>query len=84
MSISVYIIGIIVCVMLSAFFSASEMSFSSCSRVRLEHQRDNGDKKAGIAVKIREGFDDALSAILVGNMVKVYNRAFDRFAGSRA
>ncbi len=62
-----YIAGIIVCVLLSAFFSASEMSYSSCSRLRLEHQRDKGDRKASIAVRIREKFDDALSAILVGN-----------------
>ena len=53
--------------LLSAFFSASEMSYSSCSRLRLEHQRDKGDKKASIAVRIHEKFDDALSAILVGN-----------------
>ena len=62
-----YIAGIVVCVLFSAFFSASEMAYSSCSRVRLEHQRDNGDKKAGLAVRIREKFDDALSTILVGN-----------------
>lgn len=62
-----YIAGIAACVLLSAFFSASEMSFSSCSRVRLEHQRDNGDRRAGLAVRVRELFDDALSAILVGN-----------------
>ena len=62
-----YIAGIVVCVLLSAFFSASEMSYSACSKVRLEHARDNGDKKAGIAVRIRERFDDALSALLVGN-----------------
>ena len=67
MSISVYIIGIIVCVMLSAFFSASEMSYSACNKVRLEHERDNGNKKAGLAVWIANKFDDALSTILVGN-----------------
>lgn len=62
-----YIAGIVVCVLFSAFFSASEMSYSACSKVRLEHARDNGDRKAGIAVRIRERFDDALSTILVGN-----------------
>ena len=67
MSISIYIIGIIACVMFSAFFSASEMSYSACNKVRLEHDRDNGNKKAGIAYKIADKFDDALSAILVGN-----------------
>ncbi|MDO5133033.1 MAG: hemolysin family protein [Eubacteriales bacterium] len=64
---TVYIFGIVVCVVLSAFFSASEMAVSACSKVRLEHQRDNGDKKAGLALRVRDAFDDALSAILVGN-----------------
>ena len=63
----IYIIGIIVCVMCSAFFSASEMSFSACNKVRLEHESDNGNKKATVAFKIANKFDDAISAILVGN-----------------
>ena len=66
MSLSVYIIGIIVCIMCSAFFSASEMAYSACNIVRLEHARDNGDRRAGVAAAIAEKFDDALSAILVG------------------
>ena len=66
-SLYIYIIGIIVCVMCSAFFSASEMSFSACNKVRLEHESDNGNKKATVAVKIANKFDDAISAILVGN-----------------
>ena len=66
-SVSIYIIGIIVCVMCSAFFSASEMSFSACNKVRLEHESDNGNKKASVAFKIAEKFDDAISTILVGN-----------------
>ena len=61
------IAGIIVCVALSAFFSASEMSYSSCNTIRLENDRDDGSKRAGAAVKITEHFDDALSAILIGN-----------------
>ena len=63
----IYILGIIVCVMCSAFFSASEMSFSACNKVRLEHESDNGNKKATVAFKIANKFDDAISAILVGN-----------------
>ena len=66
-SLYIYIIGIIVCVMLSAFFSASEMSFSACNKVRLEHESDNGNKRASVAFKIANKFDDAISAILVGN-----------------
>ena len=62
-----YLLGILLCLVLSAFFSASEMSFSSCNRVRLEHMAENGNKAAGVAVRILEKYDDALSAILVGN-----------------
>lgn len=67
MSIYLVIVGIVVCVALSAFFSASEMSYSSCNTIRLENERDDGSKRAGYAVKITEHFDDALSAILIGN-----------------
>ena len=64
---SLYIIGILACLLGSAFFSASEMSYSSCNRIRLEHMAENGSTTAAVAVRILEHFDDALSAILVGN-----------------
>ena len=47
-----YIAGIVLCVLCSAFFSASEMAYSACSHVRLEHARDNGDKRASVACRI--------------------------------
>ncbi len=62
-----FVAGIIVCLLLSAFFSASEMAYSSCNRIRLEHLAENGNKAAAAAVRILEHFDDALSSILVGN-----------------
>ena len=61
------IAGIVLCVLLSGFFSGSEMAYSSCSSLRLEHLRDGGSKRAGVAAKIAERFEDALSAILIGN-----------------
>ena len=60
-------VGILACLCLSAFCSSAEMSYSSCNVVRLENQRDEGSRRAGVAVKITEKFDDALSAILIGN-----------------
>ena len=62
-----YLAGILLCVILSGFFSGSEMAYSSCSSLRLEHLRDDGSKRAGVAARIAERFDDALSAILIGN-----------------
>ena len=59
--------GIFLCLCLSNFCSASEMAFSSCNVMRLGNARDDGSKRAKIAVYITEHFDDALSAILIGN-----------------
>ena len=60
-------VGILLCLLLSNFFSASEMAYSSCNRLRLENAAEEGSKRAGIALKITQHFDDALSAILIGN-----------------
>lgn len=59
--------GIFLCLCLSSFCSASEMAFSSCNLLRLENARDAGSRRARAAVYIAEHFDDALSAILIGN-----------------
>ena len=62
-----YILGIILCVFGSNYFSSSEMAYSSCNRLRLEGAMEDGSKRAAIAVKIIDRYDDALSAILIGN-----------------
>ncbi|MBQ1467118.1 MAG: HlyC/CorC family transporter [Solobacterium sp.] len=64
---TVYILAIIVCILLSGFFSASEMSFSSSNKIRLENMVEEGSKAAEVALYLSEHFDDALSTILVGN-----------------
>ena len=60
-------VGIVLCIILSNFFSSSEMSFSSASDVRLEHEAENGKSSAKKALLITENFDDALGTILIGN-----------------
>lgn len=67
MTVGFVIAGIVACVCLSAFFSASEMAYSSCNTVRLENARDDGSRRAAAAVRITELYDKALSAILIGN-----------------
>lgn len=70
MTIAILIAAIAVCILLSGFFSASEMAFSSCNNVRLENiseEKSKGWKNAKTALKITENFDNALSAILIGN-----------------
>ena len=64
---SIYFIGCLVCLVLSAFFSASEMVFSSANRMRLENLAEDGNKAAALAVRVIDRFDSTLSAILIGN-----------------
>ena len=64
---TVYIVLLIGCIMLSAFFSASEMSLSSANRLRLENAAEDGDHRARRALGLIDRFDRALGAILIGN-----------------
>lgn len=54
-------------VLLSAYFSASEMSFNAANKMRLKKAAEGGDKLSGLAYRICEDFASALSAILIGN-----------------
>lgn len=64
---TVYIVLAFVCLVLSAFFSATEMAYSSSNRIRLENLADDGNRAAARAVRILDKFDDALSTLLIGN-----------------
>jgi CBS domain containing-hemolysin-like protein len=67
MNIYMVIAGIILCIALSGFCSSSEMAYSSCNTLRLESMSNSGSKGAKLALLICQRFDDALSAILIGN-----------------
>lgn len=63
------LIIIVVCLIISAFFSASEMAFSSLNRVRIKSMAEQGDGKAQQVLNMLDKYDDLLSTILVGNNV---------------
>ena len=67
MSLYLVILGIVLCILLSGFFSSAEMAYSSCNSIRLERLRDEGSRRAAVATAILARFDTALSAILIGN-----------------
>jgi CBS domain containing-hemolysin-like protein len=62
-----YLLVIILMVVLSALFSASEISFNASNKIRLKKAAENGSRSAALAYKISEDFTTALSAILIGN-----------------
>lgn len=65
----VLLAALLVCVALSAFFSASETAFSALSRVRLKTLQSEGNRKAKLALTLSEDYDRLLTTILVGNNV---------------
>lgn len=60
-------IGIVLLIILSAFFSGSEIAFASVNKARLKKAAQSGRASARIALYIAEHFEDALSTILIGN-----------------
>ena len=64
-----YLIVIGVCIIFSAFFSATETAFTTFNRIRMKNLAEKGDKKAALVLKLSEKFDTLLSTILIGNNI---------------
>ena len=69
MSTTTCIIIMAVCLMLSAYFSATETAFSSANTTRLRTLAEKGSKNAALALKLLEQYDRLLSTILIGNNI---------------
>lgn len=63
------IIGIVVLLMMSAYFSATETAFSSLNKIRLKNMVSDGNKKAKLALELSNNYDKMLSTILIGNNI---------------
>ena len=61
------LIIIAVCLLCSAFFSASETAYSTLNRNRLRLTAAKGSRRAALAVKLSDDYDSLISGILVGN-----------------
>lgn len=62
-----YLIVIVLSVLLSAFFSSSEIAINSLNLTRLKKAVDSGDKTAKVAYNLSENFTSTLCTILIGN-----------------
>ena len=58
-----------VCLLLSAYFSATETAFSSASTTRLKTLAEKGNANAALACRLLEQYDRLLSTILIGNNI---------------
>lgn len=60
---------IVCCIMMSAYFSATETAFSSLNRIRVKNMAEKGNKKAALVLRIADNYDSMLSTILIGNNI---------------
>jgi len=60
---------LLVLIVLSAFFSASETALTSCSKLRLKKLAKNGNERANKVLKLIDSYDETLSTILIGNNI---------------
>ncbi len=63
------VIVMVILVLMSAYFSATETAFSSLNRTRLKAMVEKGNKKAEKALELSESYDKLISTILIGNNI---------------
>lgn len=63
------IFAMVICITMSAYFSATETAFSSLNKTRLKVLADNGNKRAVLALKLSGDYDRLISTILIGNNI---------------
>ena len=63
------LVALVVLVVLSAYFSATETAFTSLNRIRLRTRADNGSLRAAKTLELAEEYDKLLSTILIGNNI---------------
>lgn len=59
------IIIIIICIILGAFFAAAETALSQCNRFKIAARAEAGNKKAKVAMRILNKFDNFIVNILI-------------------
>ncbi|NLD19667.1 MAG: HlyC/CorC family transporter [Clostridiales bacterium] len=68
-SIAAQVFFIIVLIVFSGYFSATETAFTSANRIKMKNMAGDGNKKAEKVLQLSEQYDKLLTTILVGNNV---------------
>lgn len=63
------IVAIVILLICSAYFSATETAFTSLNSIRMKTWAENGDKRAARALALEANYDKLLSSILIGNNI---------------
>ncbi len=65
----IQLIGLLILLVLSAFFSSAETAFVTCSKIRMRSLEEDGDKRARTVIRILDNKSKMLSAVLIGNNI---------------
>lgn len=65
----IFLIVVIICIILSGYFSATETAFTAVNKIRLRAKAEDGDKGAKRVLKLADKYDRLLTTILIGNNV---------------
>ena len=63
------ILVILFCIIMSAYFSATETALSTFNRIRMKNMAEKGNKRAALVLKLSDKYDTLLSTILIGNNI---------------
>lgn len=63
------IVTLLILVVMSAYFSATETAFTSLNRIRMKNRAENGSRRAEKTLALAEEYDKLLSTILIGNNI---------------
>ena len=64
---AIQLLALLILVTLSAFFSSAETSLTTANAIRLQTLADEGNRRAAVALKVKQNPSKMLSAILIGN-----------------
>ena len=64
-----YWLIVAICSLFSMFFSAADMVYGMVDKDRLEREKGKKEKRAKLALKIRDDYELSISAILLGNNI---------------
>jgi CBS domain containing-hemolysin-like protein len=66
---TILIIIVMVCFILSGYFSATETAFTTINKIRVKAKADDGNKRAKLVLKLTDNYDRLLTTILIGNNI---------------
>ena len=69
MSNTASVLFMLIMVVFSAYFSATETAFSSLNKTRLKVLAEDGNKKAELALALSDQYDKMITSILIGNNI---------------